>query len=66
VEVPVIACGGAGSFEDFVSAHDKGNCSAVAAGSLFVYHSSTLGVLINYPNRAELDTKVFSKLLCNQ
>lgn len=66
VEVPVIACGGAGCLEDFVSAHDHGKCSAVAAGSLFVYHSSTLGVLINYPTREELDTRVFSKLLCNQ
>jgi len=65
VGVPVIACGGAGSLEDFVEAHDIAGCSAVAAGSMFVYQSSTQGVLINYPSRDQLDACVFSKLRCN-
>lgn len=35
VDVPVIACGGAGSFEDFVEAMAETEVSAVAAGNIF-------------------------------
>jgi imidazole glycerol-phosphate synthase subunit HisF len=35
VEVPVIACGGAGTFDDFVEALEETPCSAVAAGNIF-------------------------------
>ena len=54
VSVPVIACGGAGSVADLVAAVEEGGASAVAAGSLFVYKGKHRAVLINYPERAEL------------
>lgn len=53
VDIPVIACGGAGVKEHFTEAVVAG-ASAVAAGSMFVYHGPRKGVLINYPNRKEL------------
>ena len=55
VNIPVIACGGAGKLSDFSDAYFNGNASAVAAGSLFVYHGPRKAVLINYPDKAELD-----------
>jgi cyclase len=48
VDVPVIACGGAGSLEDFTAAVAAG-ASAVAAGSMFVYMGRHRAVMINYP-----------------
>ncbi len=48
VDVPVIACGGAGSLEHFRDASDSG-ASAVAAGSMFVYIGKHRAVMINYP-----------------
>jgi cyclase len=50
----VIACGGAGSMDHLVAAVKEGGASAVAAGSLFVYTGRHKAVLINYPDRAEL------------
>ncbi|MFQ5468992.1 MAG: AglZ/HisF2 family acetamidino modification protein [Gammaproteobacteria bacterium] len=55
VDIPVIACGGAGDLNDFNSAVKNGGASAVAAGSLFVYQKKDFGVLINYPSNAELE-----------
>lgn len=54
VEVPVVACGGASSIDDFVAAVDEGGASAVAAGSLFVFVGPHRAVLINYPARSDL------------
>jgi cyclase len=54
VKIPVIACGGAGKLEHFREAIDIGNASAIAAGSLFVFHGPRKAVLINYPTRSEL------------
>jgi len=53
VNIPVIACGGAGNYEHFKLAVDSG-ASAVAAGSMFVYHGPRNAVLINYPEKDEL------------
>lgn len=53
VNIPVIACGGAGKVEDFSLAVRAG-ASAVAAGSLVVYHGLVQGVLINFPSKDEL------------
>jgi cyclase len=53
VRVPVIACGGAGKIQDFRKAVDAG-ASAVAAGSMVVYHGAAKGVLINFPRASEL------------
>ena len=49
VRIPVIACGGAGKLDDFRCAVSEGGASAVAAGSLFVFHGKHRAVLINYP-----------------
>jgi cyclase len=57
VNIPVVASGGAGEINDFKKAV-QANASAVAAGSLFVYHSKIKGVLINYPSQIEL-SKIF-------
>jgi cyclase len=47
VSVPLIACGGANSVTDFVSAFKNG-ASAVAAGSKFVFNGKHNAVLITY------------------
>lgn len=53
VRVPIIACGGAASMFDFRKALDSG-ASAVAAGSLFVFHGPNKAVLINYPSQNQI------------
>ena len=54
VEIPVIACGGAGKYNDLYNAYNDGHASALAAGSMFVYHGPRKAVLINYPSREEI------------
>lgn len=49
VTIPVIACGGASSMNDFKRAVTEGGASAVAAGSMFVYQKKGMGVLISFP-----------------
>jgi len=55
VRIPVVALGGAGCNDDLREAVVSGNASAVAAGSLFVYHGSRRAVLINYPSYDDLN-----------
>ena len=55
VEVPVIACGGAGSLEHIESAVKEGGASAVAIGSMAVFQGKGLGVLIKFPKRLDLE-----------
>lgn len=57
VNIPVIACGGAGKVEDFASAVYAG-ASACAAGSMFVFTGSLKAVLINYPSKEELQSEL--------
>jgi cyclase len=59
VTVPVIACGGAGNSAHLAEGIKTGYASAVAAGSMFVYHGPRKAVLINYPSKDELQ-KIFS------
>jgi cyclase len=54
VRIPVVALGGAGKINDLKTAVFEGYASAVAAGSLFVYHGPRRAVLINYPTQEEL------------
>lgn len=54
VSIPVIACGGAGTTNDFKRAFREGNASAAAAGSVFVFHGKKRGVLISYPSASEI------------
>jgi imidazole glycerol-phosphate synthase subunit HisF len=53
VTIPIVALGGAGNIEDLKSAVVVSNCTAVAAGSMFVYHGARNGVLINYLNKKQ-------------
>jgi cyclase len=53
VNIPVVACGGAGKLHHLREATDKG-AHAVAAGSMFVYHGARNAVLVNYPEKKEL------------
>ena len=55
VTIPVIACGGAATTGDFAQAVKVGGASAVAAGSMFVFHGKFRAVLINYPSYSELE-----------
>ncbi len=52
--VPVIVCGGAGTLAHLREAVLVGGASAVAAGSMFVFHGKHRAVLINYPKTIEL------------
>lgn len=54
LEIPMVALGGAGSMDDLRKAYFDGGASALAAGSLFVYHGNMRGVLISYPIKKEL------------
>ena len=54
VTIPVVALGGAGKVEDLNEAVQNGHASAVAAGSMFVFHGPRRAVLINYPQPEEL------------
>lgn len=56
VRIPVVAAGGAGKLQHFQSAVQTAHASAVAAGSLFVYHGPRKAVLVNYPKQEELVT----------
>jgi len=58
INVPIIANGGAGSLKHFEQAILSG-ASALAAGSMFVFHGPHRGILINYLNRSDLDNLDF-------
>lgn len=53
--VPVVVCGGAGSIQHLRQAVQEGGASAVAAGSMFIFHGKHRAVLINYPKASELE-----------
>lgn len=54
VTIPVVALGGAGTVDHLLKAYNESFASGLAAGSLFVYHDSKRGVLINYPEPKDL------------
>ncbi|HEX5731482.1 MAG TPA: AglZ/HisF2 family acetamidino modification protein [Blastocatellia bacterium] len=60
VGIPVIACGGAGCVADFSQALEA-RASAVAAGSMFVFHGRHRAVLINFPSQEELKGAFFNR-----
>ena len=60
VSVPVVALGGAGSLVDLKAAQTQAGVSAMAAGSLFVFHGPNRAVLIQYPGYKKLD-ELFSR-----
>jgi len=53
IDIPLIACGGAGELNHFKQAINAG-ASAVAAGSIFVLHGKHRAVLISYPEQKEI------------
>lgn len=55
VSIPVIAMGGAGNATHIKEAISLGKVSAVAIGSMAVYQSRGMGVLINFPKKEILD-----------
>jgi cyclase len=61
VDVPVIACGGAGSIDDIDKVVNYSGASGAAVGSFFVFHGKHRAVLITYPEYQTLNT-IFSKL----
>ncbi len=54
VSVPLVAVGGAGELQHLRQAEEQG-ASAVAAGSLFVFHGRHKAVLITYPDYEQLE-----------
>lgn len=54
VDVPLIACGGAGNLDDLARAVNDGHASAVAAGSFFVFQRPHRAVLITLPDDGAL------------
>ncbi len=56
INIPLIACGGAGSEEDLGSAVIAG-ASAVAASSMFIFQKKEMGVLISFPSSLRITSK---------
>lgn len=56
VEVPVVAAGGAGSINDIKNVVVNAQASAVALGSMTVFQSKDMGVLIKFPKLSELES----------
>jgi imidazole glycerol-phosphate synthase subunit HisF len=65
VNIPVIACGGAGNLSHMSEVLKNTQASALAAGSMFIFHKSRNAVLINYPERKELKN-LFIDSGCNE
>lgn len=55
VSIPVVALGGAGTIIHVKQACNEGYASGVAAGSLFVFQGTQKGILINYPEKSEMN-----------
>ena len=63
VNIPVVANGGCFSLKDMLSICQNTNCSAVAAGSLFVYRNNDYrSILINYPTEEVKTNEIFKNL----
>lgn len=55
VSIPVVAQGGAGEVAHIAEAVHQGAASAVALGSMVVYQKKGMGVLVNFPDRRQLE-----------
>lgn len=53
--VPIVACGGAGEYSHLRDVIINGGAAAAAAGSIFVFKGPHRAVLINYPEREDLE-----------
>jgi len=59
VTIPVIANGGAGTVDHIGEVVKKGGASAVALGSMVVFQGKDLGVLVNFPDKKELEAVLY-------
>lgn len=55
VSIPVIANGGAGNLSHISSVVKDGHASAVCLGSMVVYQQKGMGVLVNFPDKKQLE-----------
>lgn len=55
VSIPVIAHGGAGTVEHVGEAVKQASASAVALGSMVVFQKEGMGVLVNFPDKKNLE-----------
>ena len=55
VDIPIIASGGVGKFEDLIEYFDNFSGSALACGTFFVFYGSRKAVLINYPDKKRIE-----------
>lgn len=55
VNIPVIAHGGAGSVNDICRVVAEAHASAVALGSMVVFQKKGMGVLVNFPDKQDLE-----------
>lgn len=55
VSIPVIANGGAGNIQHIGEVVKSGHASAVSLGSMVVYQKKEMGVLVNFPDKQELE-----------
>jgi imidazole glycerol-phosphate synthase subunit HisF len=60
VNIPLIANGGAGSVEDIGQVIRAGDASAAGVGSMVVFQKRGMGVLVNFPSAAQLETALAS------
>ena len=60
VNIPVIAHGGAGNLADLGKVVNQASASAVAVGSMVVFQKKGMGVLVNFPDAADI-AKAFAK-----
>jgi imidazole glycerol-phosphate synthase subunit HisF len=58
VRIPVIAHGGAGSLDHIAQVVDVAGASAAALGSMVVFQKKDCGVLVNFPDPAQLAQKL--------
>ena len=56
VDIPLVACGGAGNLGHLREVLTSGHASAAAAGSMFVYHGRNRAVLVNFPAADDLQS----------
>jgi len=55
VSIPVIAQGGAGTIDHIAEVVKKGGASAAGIGSMVVYQQKNMGVLVNFPDKTQLE-----------
>jgi imidazole glycerol-phosphate synthase subunit HisF len=55
VNIPVISNGGAGNLQHIEEVVKQGKASAVSLGSMVVYQQKGMGVLVNFPDKKQLE-----------